>query len=395
MVGAGILSTQTMTSRKKPGMAFWATVMVVVVVIASLLVLVLLVPGTSVGHEADGGDEENVSVSERRLEATNPEIYRVVFQTPEPDEVEGIIFQDVNAETARTILETFLLRKIDVVDRICHLQDEQKEKLRLAGRGETARLFASLEKMAMQWEPANEDPERLRKLVNGAKMLRAGLGPYLSSRGPFGKTVLLKFLESNLTPEQWSKYEPVRFILTKGGKITTTKVGASEGLQIELTSTGFTDGDLARLTDLSGIASLLLCQNEITDAGLHHLKGMSQLRTLCLHQTRVSAEGAAELKRALPQLEISRSPEPITVATFGKIDIGMSHSELHLLLGPSQFKIAEMGIVNGPDSYSHPGPNTKGTPQVYLRQQWSSRDMIIVTISGTDGRIVCKYSAGR
>ncbi len=42
------------------------------------------------------------------------------------------------------------------------------------------------------------------------------------------------------------------------------------------------------------------------DAGLAYMTGLSNLRTLSLTRTRVTMDGVAELKLALPGLEISR-----------------------------------------------------------------------------------------
>jgi hypothetical protein len=46
----------------------------------------------------------------------------------------------------------------------------------------------------------------------------------------------------------------------------------------------------------------------VTDAGLAHLKGLNGLRMLRLEGTKVTADGAADLMKALPELKI-RMPE--------------------------------------------------------------------------------------
>jgi len=45
----------------------------------------------------------------------------------------------------------------------------------------------------------------------------------------------------------------------------------------------------------------------LTDTGLSHLKGLTRLRELDLTGTRVSARGAAELRRALPRCRACRA----------------------------------------------------------------------------------------
>jgi hypothetical protein len=51
---------------------------------------------------------------------------------------------------------------------------------------------------------------------------------------------------------------------------------------------------------------LNLEENEITDAGLEHLRGLTALESLNLSLTRVTDEGVAKLKQALPKCKIVR-----------------------------------------------------------------------------------------
>jgi len=46
----------------------------------------------------------------------------------------------------------------------------------------------------------------------------------------------------------------------------------------------------------------------ITDAGLEHLKGLSNLKHLDLDDKKVTAEGRAMLRKALPNCEIYPDP---------------------------------------------------------------------------------------
>jgi hypothetical protein len=54
------------------------------------------------------------------------------------------------------------------------------------------------------------------------------------------------------------------------------------------------------------IVSVDLSDTRVTDAGLKHLAGLRQLRRLDLPVTRVTDEGIADLKQALPKLEIKK-----------------------------------------------------------------------------------------
>ena len=73
----------------------------------------------------------------------------------------------------------------------------------------------------------------------------------------------------------------------------------------------FTDDCLAeiapQLRTLGTIELLVLDYTDVTDGGLSHLKEMTNLKTLALASRRVTDAGAADLKRALPQLSINRN----------------------------------------------------------------------------------------
>ena len=75
---------------------------------------------------------------------------------------------------------------------------------------------------------------------------------------------------------------------------------------LSLIYTRVTDGGLKHLAGLKRLQDLYLIGTQVTDAGLKHLAGLKQLRELDLFQTLVTAEGKAELKKALPDLEINK-----------------------------------------------------------------------------------------
>jgi hypothetical protein len=65
-----------------------------------------------------------------------------------------------------------------------------------------------------------------------------------------------------------------------------------------------TDAGLKYLAGLKQLQTLNLYGTEVTDAGLKELAGLKQLRELDLFLTKVTAKGKADLKKALPGLEI-------------------------------------------------------------------------------------------
>jgi hypothetical protein len=73
---------------------------------------------------------------------------------------------------------------------------------------------------------------------------------------------------------------------------------------LDLTDSGITDAGLAHLKNLPKLEWLRLDGTEVTDAGLEHIKGMPQLRLIHLYATHVTERGVADLRKALPNLEI-------------------------------------------------------------------------------------------
>ena len=66
---------------------------------------------------------------------------------------------------------------------------------------------------------------------------------------------------------------------------------------------------MKHLKSLPNLTYLNLYGTKVTDAGLEHLKALPKLQRLYVWQTEVTDEGAANLAKALPQLEISRGWE--------------------------------------------------------------------------------------
>ncbi len=71
-----------------------------------------------------------------------------------------------------------------------------------------------------------------------------------------------------------------------------------------LARTAVTDDGLRHLAGLESLQKLGLSETAITDAGLRHLPALPALALLYVRKCNVSAEGVAELKRAIPGIEI-------------------------------------------------------------------------------------------
>ena len=63
---------------------------------------------------------------------------------------------------------------------------------------------------------------------------------------------------------------------------------------------------MVHLKGLTNLQSLDLRKTKITDAGLVHLKGLNKLQWLYLMGTKVTDAGVSDLKKSLPNCEISK-----------------------------------------------------------------------------------------
>ena len=76
---------------------------------------------------------------------------------------------------------------------------------------------------------------------------------------------------------------------------------------LSLESTRATDADVAHLAVLAKLTHLDLGYNPgVTDAGLKHLTGLRRLTGLLLYGTKVTDDGVAEMKGALPKLMVGK-----------------------------------------------------------------------------------------
>lgn len=89
--------------------------------------------------------------------------------------------------------------------------------------------------------------------------------------------------------------------------------------------------------------------------------------------------------------------KPITQATFDEIHLGMRQAELLEMLGKPDFETAELGKVNGPESYSLNFSQSEAERRArgyedYHRRQWTSSAITIIVITDAKGAVVCRYS---
>ena len=99
---------------------------------------------------------------------------------------------------------------------------------------------------------------------------------------------VLDLKDTKITDEGLAHLKPLRNL--KGLYLTRTRIG---------------DAGLAHVGTLTDLSTLILWDTQITDAGLAHLRSLHNLRELILWKTRVTDQAASELKKALPDCDIS------------------------------------------------------------------------------------------
>jgi hypothetical protein len=67
-----------------------------------------------------------------------------------------------------------------------------------------------------------------------------------------------------------------------------------------------TDAGLAHLKGLTSLQLLSLDKTRVTDAGLAHLEGLTSLKWLAVAKTKVTDAGVNDLRKALPNVKITR-----------------------------------------------------------------------------------------
>lgn len=100
-------------------------------------------------------------------------------------------------------------------------------------------------------------------------------------------------------------------------KITDAGLANISGLvdlqRLHLEKTPITDNGLAHLKSLVNLRYLNLYGTSVSDEGLESLKGLVNLKSLYLWQTKVSDEGVSKLQKDLPELEIVRGWDLVSV----------------------------------------------------------------------------------
>jgi hypothetical protein len=124
------------------------------------------------------------------------------------DYVDSCIFQqDRGAPSARQRLDSHLTIYLDELDRACKLNDAQKKKLQLAGRGDIKHFFDRYEHVKRNFKPFNQNQpdfqEVWQKLWQEVSPLQTSLQNGLFEE----ESLFLKSILNTLTPSQRKGYD--------------------------------------------------------------------------------------------------------------------------------------------------------------------------------------------
>ncbi len=210
------------------------------------------------------------------------------------------------------------------------LTEVQKQKLRLAGRGDFQRLMDRIDDARRQFvsQGANADP------VDQDRRLRSLIRPFsdLASIVPFREGSLYsKVLRRDLTAEQISSLTARDEIELYRGGISTLMRGPVEFIDIEFTNCrSMNDKSLARAIRLPNLRLLRLENTGVSDAGLESLKGQSSLEVLDLSRTQIHGTGFVHLQGLMALQVLAARGTPIGDDGLAHLK-GLTHlAEMHL-----------------------------------------------------------------
>ncbi|MDR3637498.1 MAG: hypothetical protein P4L84_27080 [Isosphaeraceae bacterium] len=159
--------------------------------LASLFAAVLATSATARGQAVDDEDEPDQPVQQLNGFVLNDATFgQLAF---------GV--QDLGSVRAR--MDSYLTLKVEDVDRACALTAGQKQKLKLAGRGDIKRTWDRVEEKKRKYVNMTHDQNKLNEIAQDLQSLRVVLNgdPFVDG------TFFSKALKSTLTDEQIARYD--------------------------------------------------------------------------------------------------------------------------------------------------------------------------------------------
>jgi uncharacterized protein YjbI with pentapeptide repeats len=206
---------------------------------------------------------------------------------------DGLFFGGMDQEridATRNSLENALLQKLGTIGWVCGLNDAQRRKLELAGRGDIKRFFDRL--AAERTKFVGAELRNVHKICQETAILYVARYSGLHENG----SLLAKSLEKELTASQTEKLDRLRTIEAAGGTIKKRADGPADLTELRLSAVAAEDGDLAGIADLADLQLLALDGTAVTDTGMIHIGRLKNLRGLDLARTQVGGEGLMHIQ---------------------------------------------------------------------------------------------------
>jgi uncharacterized membrane protein len=180
-----------------------------------------------------------------------------------------------------------------------------------AAIGDLVIIAPSTQASAELEKKTDEPDEALRDSVSSLSVEFPG-GLTFESQASSNLTFTGVSMRKNLTDENFAKLAPVIGKLVSADLSATSitdksiaLLASAENLRmIRLCETDITDASMDTLAKLQNLESVNLFGTKVTDAGVKKLAALPKLKSLYLWQTEVSEAAIAELRKALPELEI-------------------------------------------------------------------------------------------
>jgi hypothetical protein len=147
-------------------------------------------------------DDENPRAANADARLINANARLLVQQAQNFDQMDQWVFGRLGGSAgAHAKLDSALLLRIEAVDRVCRITEVQKNKLRLAGRGDIKRFFDKVEALKRKFQQGQNDPNAniWQEIQPLTIELNAGL---------FGDdSIYAKTIGRTLSPEQAARFQ--------------------------------------------------------------------------------------------------------------------------------------------------------------------------------------------
>ena len=165
-----------------------------------MVVALVAIVGSS--QVARAQDDEVVEDEHATAQPVNAMAAVMIPQAQNFDQMDQWVFGRLGGSAgARTKLDSSLLLRIDDLDRVCKITEAQKNKLRLAGRGDIKRFFDKVEVLKRKFQQGQNDPNA--NIWQEIQPLQVEL-----NAGLFGDdSIYAKTIRRTLSPDQEARFE--------------------------------------------------------------------------------------------------------------------------------------------------------------------------------------------